>query len=86
MTAVWAQRYEELLNDCVISPHVFEHMVDRLCDCIVPYQHCLETQAGQRKVHLDLEELGPGHMRRCWFMRSGHFPTLWESVSPEAYP
>ena len=54
MTAVWASRQEELLSDCVVSPHVFEHMVDRLCDFVVPYQRCLETEAGKRNVHLYL--------------------------------
>ena len=57
MRAVWAQRREELLSDCVVSPHVFEHMVDRLCDFVVPYQQCLETEAGKRNVHLYLEGL-----------------------------
>jgi len=37
MIAVWAQRQEELLSDCVVSPHVFAHMVDRLGDFFVPY-------------------------------------------------
>jgi SRSO17 transposase len=57
MRAVWAQRREELLSDCVVSPHVFEHMVDRLCDFMVPYQQCLETEAGKRNAHLYLEGL-----------------------------
>jgi hypothetical protein len=57
MRAVWAQRREELLSDCVVSPHVFEPMVDRLCDFAVPYQQCLETEAGKRNVHRYLEGL-----------------------------
>jgi SRSO17 transposase len=57
MRAVWAQRREELLSDCVVSLHVFEHMVDRLCDFMVPYQQCLETEAGKRNAHLYLEGL-----------------------------
>src|SRR2546430_7570117 len=57
MMTVWASRHEELLNDCVVSPHVFAHMVDRLRDFVVPYQQCLETAAGQRHVHLDLAGL-----------------------------
>ena len=57
MRAVWAQRREELLSDCVVSPHVFAHMVDRLYDFVVPYQQCLETEAGKRNVHLYLEGL-----------------------------
>ena len=38
MRAVWASRQEVLLHDCVVSPHAFEPMVDRLCDFVVPYQ------------------------------------------------
>src|SRR5882672_417032 len=54
MTPVWAQRQEELLSDCIVSPDVFHRMVDRLCDFVVPYQHALETEASQRNVHLYL--------------------------------
>jgi SRSO17 transposase len=57
MRAVWAQRQEELLSDCVVSPDVFDHMVDRLRDFVVPYQQCLATEAGQRNVHLYLTGL-----------------------------
>jgi SRSO17 transposase len=32
-------------------------MVDRLCDFVVPYQHCLATEAGKRNVHLYLTGL-----------------------------
>jgi SRSO17 transposase len=46
--------HEELLNDCVVSPHVFAPLVDRLRNFVVPYQHCLETEAGQRHMHLYL--------------------------------
>ena len=54
MTPVWAQRQEELLRDCIVSPDVFHSMVDRLCDFVVPYQHALETEAGKRHLHLYL--------------------------------
>ena len=54
---VWASRHEELLNDCVVSPHVFDYLVDRLRDFVVPYQHCLETETSQRNVHLYLAGL-----------------------------
>jgi SRSO17 transposase len=54
---VWAQRQEELLSDCVVSPYVFDHMVDRLCDFAALYQHCLETEAAQRNVQLYLAGL-----------------------------
>jgi hypothetical protein len=54
MTPLWAQRQEELLRDCIVSPDVFDSMVDRLCDFVGPYQRCLETEASQRNVHLYL--------------------------------
>ena len=57
MTPAWAQRQAELLSDCIVSPDVFHHMVDRLHDFVVPYQHALETAAGQRNVHLYLAGL-----------------------------
>jgi hypothetical protein len=37
MTPAWAQRQEALLRDCIVSPDVFESIVDRLCDFVVPY-------------------------------------------------
>ena len=57
MTPAWAQRQEELLSDCIVSPDVFNHMVDRLREFVMPYQHALETEAGQRNVHLYLAGL-----------------------------
>ena len=30
MTPAWAQRREEMLSDCLVSPDVFHQMVDRL--------------------------------------------------------
>src|SRR3989441_2185726 len=57
MHTVWAQRREEVLNDCIVSPDVFHQMVDRLVAFVVPYQHVLETEAGQRNVHLYLQGL-----------------------------
>src|SRR3989442_865294 len=57
MTPAWAQRQKELLSDCVVSPDVFHHMVDRLDDFVVPYQHALETEAGKRNAHLYLAGL-----------------------------
>ena len=41
MTLAWAQRQEEVLRDCIVSPDVFNSMVDRLRDFVVPYQHAL---------------------------------------------
>jgi hypothetical protein len=52
MDPVWIQRREEVLRDCLVSPDVFHQMVERLAECVVPYQHVLETEAGQRHVHL----------------------------------
>jgi len=57
MTPAWAQRQAKLLSDCIVSPDVFHHLVDRLRDFVVPYQHALETEAGQRNVHLSLAGL-----------------------------
>ncbi len=51
MHTVWAQRREEVVNDCLVSPDIFHHMVDRLAEFVVPYPHVLETEAGQRHVH-----------------------------------
>src|SRR6266581_4379527 len=57
MTPAWALRQEELLNDCIVSPDVFNHMMDRLGDFVVPYQYALEAEAGGRHVHLSLQGL-----------------------------
>src|SRR6266704_2708715 len=57
MTPAWAQRQEALLSDCLVSPDVFESIVDRLYDFVVPYQHALETEAGKRHVPLYLAGL-----------------------------
>ena len=57
MSTVWAQRREELLSDCLVSPDVFTQMVDRLGAFVVPYQLALETEAGQHHMHLYLQGL-----------------------------
>ena len=57
MPTVWAQRREELWSDCLVSPDVFNEMVDRLDEFVVPYQHVLETEGGQRNVPLYLQGL-----------------------------
>jgi SRSO17 transposase len=54
---MWAQRREEVLRDCIVSPNVFHQMGDRLDEFVVPYQQALETEAGQRNVHLYLQGL-----------------------------
>src|SRR4029453_14759531 len=57
MHTVWAQRREEVLRDCLVSPDVFTEMVDRLDEFIVPYQHVLDTKVSQRNMHLYLQGL-----------------------------
>ena len=57
MNNVWAQRREELLSDCIVSPDVFQQMVDRLGAFVVPYQHALETQGDGFHLHLYLQGL-----------------------------
>src|SRR6266446_6896806 len=57
MGTVWAQRKEELLSDCLVSSVVFSPMVDHLAEFVVPYQRVLETEVGQRNVHLYLQGL-----------------------------
>jgi SRSO17 transposase len=57
MIPVWAQRREELLNDCIVSPNVFTPLIDRLGEFVVPYQHALETETGQHHMHLYLQGL-----------------------------
>jgi SRSO17 transposase len=57
MTPAWTQRQESLLSDCIVSPDVFDHMVERLCTFVAPYQQALETEAGKCNVHLYLQGL-----------------------------
>src|SRR6266446_6364717 len=57
MTPVWAQRREALLNDCIVSPDVFNPVIDRLAAFVVPYQQAMETEAAQRNMHLYLQGL-----------------------------
>ena len=57
MNTGWAQRREEVLRDCLVSPDIFHQMVERLDEFVVPYQHVLETATGQRNVHLYLQGL-----------------------------
>ena len=57
MTPAWAQRQEALLHDCIVSPDIFDHMVERLRDFAVPYQHALEAEAGKRNLYLYLQGL-----------------------------
>ena len=57
MTPAWALRREELLSDCLVSPDVFNPMLERLGEFVVPSQEALETEAGQRNVHRYLQGL-----------------------------
>jgi SRSO17 transposase len=57
MHTVWAQRREEVLRDCLVSPDVFTQMVERLGAFVVPYQHALETEASGCHGHLYLQGL-----------------------------
>jgi SRSO17 transposase len=57
MNPVWAQRREEVMRDCIVSPDVFTQMVDRLGEFVVPYQQALETEAGQHHMHFYLQGL-----------------------------
>ena len=57
MSTVWAQRREELLSDCLVSPDVFTQMVDRLGAFVVPYQQAFETEASLHHMHLYLQGL-----------------------------
>ena len=57
MHTVWAQRREEVLSDCSVSPDIFMQMVERLGAFVVPYQHVLETEAGRHNVYLYLQGL-----------------------------
>jgi hypothetical protein len=36
MHTVWAQRREEVVRDCRVSPDVFTQMVERLGEFVVP--------------------------------------------------
>jgi C4-dicarboxylate-specific signal transduction histidine kinase len=36
MSTMWAQRREELLSDCLVSPEVFTPLIDRLVEFVVP--------------------------------------------------
>ena len=51
MALAWAQRREELLRDCIVSPDVFSPMLDRLGEFAMPYQQALAAEVGQHHVH-----------------------------------
>ena len=57
MSTMWAQRREELLSDCTVYPDVFDQIVDRLGEFVVPFQQALEVEAGPHLMHLYLQGL-----------------------------
>ncbi len=57
MHSMWAQRREEVVSDCLVSPDVFQQMVERLAEFVMPYQHVLETEASGHHVYLYLQGL-----------------------------
>jgi len=42
MSTVWTQRREDLLSDCIVSPDVFNQMVDRVLSQIL-LRECLRV-------------------------------------------
>jgi len=57
MALTWAQRREELLSDCIVSPDVFNPMIARLAEFVALYQQALETEVAQRNMHFYLKGL-----------------------------
>jgi SRSO17 transposase len=57
MALTWAQRREELLSDCTVSPDIFNPMMDRLAEFVMPYQQAMDTEVAQRNLHLYLQGL-----------------------------
>src|SRR5688572_14833102 len=57
MALAWTQRREELLSDCIVSPDVFNQMINRLAEFVVPYQQALEIEVAQHPMHLYLQGL-----------------------------
>ena len=57
MSSVCAQRREALWSDCLVSPDVFNEMVERLGEFVMPYQQALETEANPHSMHLYLQGL-----------------------------
>jgi hypothetical protein len=55
MSTVWTQRREDLLSDCIVSPDVFNQIVNRLGEFVVAYQDVIETETGQHHMHLYLQ-------------------------------
>ena len=82
MTPAWAQRREELLSDCLVSPDVFTQMVERLGEFVVPYQHALETAASGCHVHLYLQGL-LSHLKRKNAEQIATFVDVERQVIPD---
>jgi hypothetical protein len=57
MHTAWALRREKLFSNCIVFPDVFNPIVDRLAEFVVPYRQALETEAAQRNMYLYLQGL-----------------------------
>src|SRR5687767_11167926 len=57
MSTLWDLRRAALLSDCIVSPDVFNQMVDRLGEFVVPYQQAFAAEAGPHLMHLYLQGL-----------------------------
>ena len=61
MTPVWAQRREEMWSDCLVSPDVFNEMVDRLGEFVMLYR-IFPADFGERQT------ISEGYVNSCCFM------------------
>ena len=57
MNTGWAQRREEVLRDCLVSPDIFQPRLDRLGAFVVPYHRALASEAAHHPMHLYLQGL-----------------------------
>jgi len=51
MTPAWAQRREELLSDCIVSPDVFHQMGGRVSDLHFPTPHAMLMPPSEGERH-----------------------------------
>ena len=54
MTPAWAQRQAELLSDCIVSPDVFNPMMDRLRTFVVSSERPPAKSWRVQKLSADL--------------------------------
>ena len=45
------------MSDCIVSPDIFNPLIDRLAQFVVPYQQAMQTETTQRNLHLYLQGL-----------------------------